>query len=322
MSRSFLERIVRERVRRTANVRIRDATNVDSLSVSERGKRVLGVRCGDETLEADLVVDASGRGSRSPRWLRDIGYEPPVEEAVSIELRYTTRLFARRTGDLNGDNAFIIPPAPSTKRGGGIIALEGDRWIVTLITHFGEYPATDLAGFIEFARSLPAPDIYDVVRDSEPIGEARTMRIPASVRRRYDRLKRFPAGYLVFGDAISSFNPIYGQGMSVAALEAAALGAVLRRRRKPARPFFRRAAKIVAAAWSISAANDLRMPEATGRRNAANALTNWYVARLLAAGSREAAPARAFLAVSNLVAPPATLFRPSILRHVLRPSPR
>ena len=320
MSRPFLERIVRARVRNSSNLRIADRINVDNLSVSSDKKRIVGVRCGDQTFDADLIVDATGRGSRSPLWLEAIGYERPVEEKVGIELRYTTRLFSRCPNDLGGDNAFIIPPTPFGKRGGGIVSQEGARWIVTLMTHFGDYPPAELRGFVEFARSLPASDIYDVIRDAEPVGEAKSIRIAASVRHRYEHLKRFPAGYLVVGDAISSFNPIYGQGMSVAALEAAELDAVLR---KPSldlrRHFFRRAAKIVDGAWSISASNDLRMPEATGPRGIASTLTNWYVSKLLAAGNRHATPARAFLKVSNLLSPPLTLVQPPVLWRALLP---
>ncbi len=323
MSRPLLERIVRTRLRATPNVRIRDDSSVDGLAVSPDHRRIVGVKCGDETFDADLIVDASGRGSRSPGWLEDIGYPRPIEESVQIELRYTTRSFIRRPNDLDGDNAFMIPPTPSGKRGGGIVSQEGNRWIVTLITHFGDFPPRDLAEFVEFARTLPAPNIYDVIRDAEPVGEAHTIRVPASVRHRYERLKRFPAGYLVIGDALSGFNPLYGQGMSVAALEAAELAIVLRERHAdPSRRFFRRAAKIIDAAWSISANNDLQMPEAVGKRSIATASINWYVANLLRAGQRDSLPAQAFLTVSNLLAPPRTLAHPALVWRTLRDTVR
>jgi 2-polyprenyl-6-methoxyphenol hydroxylase-like FAD-dependent oxidoreductase len=319
MSRELLESAVRTRVRSLPNVRVRENASVNGLIVSDGNRRVAGVTLGAETLDAELVVDAGGRGSRSPGWLQALGYEKPPTQSVGIELRYTTRRFRRRARDLSGYNAVVIPPTPAGKRGAVIVAQEGDRWTVTLMTHFGDFPPPELGGFIEFTRTLPVSDIYDVVRDAEPFGEPQTIRVPTSVRHRYELLRPFPAGYLVFGDAISSFNPIYGQGMSVAALEAVALASVLRRHpRDLARQFFRRSAKIVDAAWAISAGNDVRMPEANGRRSAATSLTNWYVAKLLQAGHADPHIARAFLNVSNLVATPPSLAHPSVLFGMLR----
>jgi 2-polyprenyl-6-methoxyphenol hydroxylase-like FAD-dependent oxidoreductase len=319
VSRALLETVVRSRVLALPNVHVSERAGVDGLAASPDRRRIIGARIGGQSVRADLLVDASGRGSRSPSWLAELGYQAPRIDKIDIELRYTTRLFRRRPQELGGRDAFVIPPPPAGKRGGVIIAQEGDRWTVTLMSHFSDFPPSELAAFVEFTRTLPAPDIYDVVRVAEPIGEAQTIRIPASSRRRYELLKRFPAGYLVLGDALSSFNPIYGQGMSVAALEAAALNAVLLRgRHKLARRFFRRAAAIVDTAWSISAGSDLRMPEATGERNAGTRFLNWYVARLLQAGHDDPLVTRTFLKVSNLLAPPASLLQPSMLWRVAR----
>lgn len=164
---------------------------------------------------------------------------------MQVDLAYTTRFFRRDRMHLNGDSVVVIPPTPKGKRGGVMLAQEGDRWTVTLIGHFGQAAPVDLDGFVEYARTLPAPYVYEVVRDSEPLSEPVSSRFPASVRRRYERLTTFPEGFLVFGDAISSFNPIYGQGMSAAALEAMELAAALREGCSSlARRFFRRVAKL------------------------------------------------------------------------------
>jgi hypothetical protein len=200
-----------------------------------------------------------------------------------------------------------------------MLAQEGDRWIVTLIGHFGQATPLDLNGFVEYARTLPAPYIYEVVRDSQPVSEPVSGRFPASVRYRYERLARFPDGFLVFGDAISSFNPIYGQGMSVAALEAIELAAALRKDSAGlARRFFRRVAKVVDMPWTISVGNDLRMPETVGPRNAGVNFINWYIAKLYKAAHSERIPAMAFIEVANLLAPPPSVMRPMVVVGVLR----
>ena len=315
LTRPMLEAAVRERVLALANVRRRDNAAVDGLLTS--AGKVEGVQLGAEALRADLVVDATGRGSRTPQWLESMGYEKPAEQTVHVALGYTTRYFRRRATDLAGDVAAIIPPTPGGKRGGVMLAQEGDRWTVTLIAHFGNYSPGELAGFIEFARTLPAPYIHEVVQHAEPLGDAASARFPANIRRRYELLQRFPAGYLVFGDAICSFNPIYGQGMSVAALEAVELERSLADTDGDiARTFFRRAAKVVDIPWSIAVGNDLRMPEAEGPRPAELRFVNWYLSKLHKAGHSDPVPALAFHKVANLLAPPPSLMRPSVAVRV------
>jgi 2-polyprenyl-6-methoxyphenol hydroxylase-like FAD-dependent oxidoreductase len=317
MSRPYLESVVRRRVLALPNLSVRQNAQVEGLLFGAAGTRVTGVRLRSETLAADLVVDTTGRGSRSPQWLEEMGYERPVEEHVEIALRYTTRLFRRRATDLNGDSAVVVPPTPEGKRGGVMLAQEGDRWTVTLITHFGDEPPAALAGFLEFARDLPSSDIYEVVRDAEPIGDATSTRFLASTRRRYEKLRRFPRGYLVLGDGISSFNPIYGQGMSVAALEAVELDATLRKGSTDlARRFFARAAKVVDTPWAVAVGNDLRMPETIAPRSAAVNLVNWYLAHLRRAAHHDPTLAVAFMKVANLVATPASVLHPRLVLRV------
>lgn len=318
MSRPLLESAVRARVRTLPNVRTRENCAVEGLATTEDRHRVTGVRVRDEALSGDLIVDATGRGSQSPAWLESIGHSKPQEERVEIALGYTTRFFRRSPQDLNGDVAVVIPPTPLGKKGGVMLAQEGGRWTVTLIAHFGNYAPADLTGFIDFARGLPASYIYDVIRNAQPLGEPASARFPASVRRRYEVLDRFPDGYLVFGDSISSFNPIYGQGMSAAALQAVELAKTLAEGSgNLSRRFFARAAKVTDIPWSIAVGNDLRMPETTGPRTAPVKLINWYMARLHKAAHRDPVPALAFHRVANLLAPPPSVMHPRIALHVL-----
>lgn len=319
MSRPLLEAAVRKRVLALPNVAARENVTVDGLAKSPDHARVAGVHIGDETLHADLVVDCSGRGSHSPRWLESLGYAQPVEDRVEISVAYTTRSFRRHPLHLNGDVAVVVPATPEGKRGGVLLAQEGDRWTLTLIGYFGQVAPSELDGFIEYARSLPTPCIYEAIRDAEPLGEPASSRYPASTRRRYERLDRFPEGFLVFGDAICSFNPIYGQGMSVSALEAEQLAAVLARKSPGtlAKQFFRQAAKVIDIPWGITVGSDLRMKETVGPRTPAVKFINWYMSKLHRAAHRDPVASLAFHRVGNLLAPPPTVLHPRLAARVL-----
>jgi 2-polyprenyl-6-methoxyphenol hydroxylase-like FAD-dependent oxidoreductase len=326
LSRPLLEGTVRKRLFTISNVKRIENRVVEGLTATSDNRRVTGVcvqasddkQRGAETIPADLVVDSTGRGSHSPAWLESIGFAKPEEEKVEVAIAYTTRLFRRRGDHLNGDSAVVIPPTPEGKRGGVMLAQEGDRWTVTLVGYLGRVAPSELPGFIEFAKTLPAPYIHEVVTDAEPIGDAYTARFPASIRRRYDKLKAFPAGFLVFGDAICSFNPIYGQGMSAAAQQSEALQQSL----TPgddnlARRFFKRASKVVDIPWSIAVGSDLRIPETIGPRNAGVNFVNWYIAKLHKAAHRDPEASVAFLKVANLLAPPPSIMHPRIAMRVL-----
>jgi hypothetical protein len=190
--------------------------------------------------------------------------------------------------------------------------------MLTLGGILGDHPPTDPDGFLAFARSLQFPDIYQTVRHAQPLDDPVGFRFPASVRHRYERLARFPDGLLVMGDAVSSFNPVYGQGMSVAALEALTLRRHLQRGIEPQpHRWFRDLARVVDVPWDMSAGGDLVFPGVKGRRTLKVRLVSAYIARLHAA-AHDASLASAFVRVAGLVAPPQSLLRPSIALRVLR----
>ena len=326
-SRALLEGQLRRRVRELANVSVLEEHAVTGLLHDEAERHVSGATAGKRTegspvqeLLADLVVDASGRGSRAPAWLEEMGYKPPHEERIEIGVGYTTRLYRSRPDDLPGTKICIIQPEPPRGRcAGAMFRIEGERWMVTLAGWLGERAPTDEAGFVEFARGLPAPDIYDVIKDAEALGEAVKYNFPANLRRRFEHLRRLPEGYLVVGDAMCSFNPIYGQGMSVSALEAEALDECLRKGHDGLpRRFYRRVSKIIDTPWKLAAGADFAHPGVTGNRGRANGIVNWYVGKLQRAATRDEAVCRAFMMVTGLISPPATLFHPRIAFRVLR----
>jgi 2-polyprenyl-6-methoxyphenol hydroxylase-like FAD-dependent oxidoreductase len=326
VSRPLLEGCVRERVWALPNVRVVDRCDVAGLATTPDGRQVQGVRVlrradgsAEEVFGADLVVDATGRGSRSPIWLDQLGYPRPAEEELRIDVAYASRVYRRRPDHLGGDRAVLIQATLDRPRGAAMLAMEGDRWLVTLWAYRGQRPPTDPDGFTAFAATLPAADVFEVISDAEPLGEVLPARYPASVRRRYEQLDRFPDGYLVTGDAVCGFNPVYGQGMSVAALEALALRECLRDGPAGlARRFFAKAARIVDIPWGIAVTSDLRFPWIHGARSARVRLVNAYLARFHLAAERDLVLGRAFLRVVNLIDRPEGLLRPAIAARVVR----
>lgn len=326
VSRPLLEATVRRRLLALPNVQAVDGCDVLGLLATADGARVTGVRVirrragsAEESVSADLIVDASGRGSRSPAWLEALGYERPPEEAIKIGLTYTSCEYRRHPEQRDGPVALIVAASPEQPRGGVLLSQEGGRWILTVAGYFGAQPPLDHGGLLEYVRGMAVPDLYERIKDAEPLGEPVAHKIPSNLRRRYERLSRFPAGYLVFGDALCSFNPIYAQGMSVAALEAFALSACLEvGEAQLARRFFRRAAAIIDTPWSTAVGNDLRFPAIAGPRTAMARFINWYLERLHRAAHRDGEVSLAFLRVANLLAPPPSILRPAIVWRVLR----
>ncbi|MDG4792780.1 FAD-dependent oxidoreductase [Micromonospora sp. WMMD1082] len=324
-SRPILENLIRSRVNALPNVRYRESTEVLGLSWSADGSRVTGVRLrnsdaasGAYQIAADLVIDATGRGSRTPAWLAELGYERPPEERLKIGLTYTTCTFRRRPGTFDGPTAINPVASPAHPRGAffGQTATGDCRLSLTGIS--GDRPPTDPDGFMAYVRSLPVPDIYQAVVDAERTGEPTAFAFPASLWRHYERLRRLPRGLVVLGDAAASFNPVYGQGMSVAAMQVMALRDQLARHPEPApRQIARQIARIITDPWRLSTTGDLDFPGVTARRSLWVRVRNGYFTRLQYAMSKDPQVTAAFMRVAGLVHRPRRLWRPGLVARVL-----
>jgi 2-polyprenyl-6-methoxyphenol hydroxylase-like FAD-dependent oxidoreductase len=326
-SRPLIEAHVRRRVRALPRVALRERCEVTELVASPDGPRMRGVRVrdhgngagGEDALDADLVVAASGRAGRVPALLEHLGLARPDEDSLRVDLRYVSRRVRPEAGSLDGDKLIAIGARPGLPRGMFLIAQE-DHWILTLNGYGARHrPPVDEAGFLEFARSVAPPQVRDAVEAAEPLTEIANHGFPGSRRRRYERLEDLPDGLLTVGDALCSFNPLYGQGMSVAALEAVALRRCLERRAGDlGRRFLRAAAKVVDPAWDMAIGGDLALPEVEGDRPLGVRLSNAYVERLLRVAERDPVVATAFGDVSDLLKPPTHVMAPRILWRVLR----
>jgi 2-polyprenyl-6-methoxyphenol hydroxylase-like FAD-dependent oxidoreductase len=323
-SRPFFEWHVRTRVAGLPNVAVRDRCDVPALTA--RDGRVTGVRllpradgAAEEVVPADLVVAATGRAARVPAWLEALGRAVPAEERVAIDVTYASRHVRLPPGALNGDKVLLVSARPGLPRALFLFPQEGGRHILSAGGYGADHrPPGDHEGHAAFAASAAPPDLREAIHAAEPVDDVVHHRFPASLRRRYDRLRDFPAGLLVCGDAICSFNPTYGQGMSVAAKEAVALLETLEEDtgRDLARRFFARSAATVGDAWNLSTTSDLALPEVPGRRSAGVRVLNAYLGRVRATAARDPLVAGTFAAVVGMMAPPKALTAPRIMRRV------
>ena len=321
-TRPFLESHVRRRVRTLANVTILDGHTVTDLASTGSGT-VTGAKVtspgGDaEVIAADLVADAMGRGGRTRAFLSRHGFEKPAEDRVVARVTYSAQLVHWPIDTLQGV-VVGVEATPQRPIGMSLIPQENATAMFWLGGMVGHEPPTQFPAMIECAEQFSPPDLIAALRAATPIGPASQHKIPAAVWRRYDRMKAFPAGLLVVGDAICVFNPTYGQGMSVAALQALALQRCLAKGGQDlARRFFKAAAKPTAAAWGLAAAADLAYPEAQGNRNLQVRLSHRLERPLLTAAETDIEVYSQVLKVSAFVAPPSSLLSPGFLLRLLR----
>ena len=341
-TRPLLDLHVRRRLAGNANVEILDNTDVLSLQPASKVNRLAGVlicpRTADadrkvaRALTADLVVDATGRASRAPRWLNDLGYDAPEEVIIDAGLGYSSRLY-RIPENFDGDwqCAFVQSAPPERKHGAILFRVEGNRWLVTLTGGGGDHPPSDEAGFLEFVRRLPVSTIYDAIRDAEPLTPIKTHRATQNRLRRYERAKVLPENFLLLGDAVCAFNPVYGQGMTTASLGALTLRNCLRQQdgsfNELSRRFQKQLAKVISAPWLMATGEDYRYHETVGA--APTAMTRFmhrYMDQVLLLATRSIPVRSVLMRAFNLLIPPTALFRPRVLFrvliNVLKPMPK
>ena len=322
-TRALVETTLRDRVAREPGIEVCWETGVRGLRVVSGRVVAVELEAGAE-LAADVVVDATGRAARGSIWLAALGLPEPPADLVGVGLTYTSVEVERRPDDLGGGELAIVQNSPSCPRIGVALPTERGTWQIVLGGYFGDAAPRRPEAMRAWAADLPDPVIADLV--GRPwAAEPGRHRFPASQRRRWTDV-RLPEGFCALGDAVSSFNPIYGQGMSSAALQAEALGATLRSTpvgRGFSRRFARAAARVVASPWKIAAGSDFVYPDTTGARPAGTDLLNAYVARVTRAAASDPVVNDALARVRTMLAEPPALMAPRVLHRVLlrRPAP-
>ncbi len=334
-SRALLEHVVRRRV--LTHPHIATIDGIDVVGLSGDSGRVDGIVVREKgeasqttTITADLVVDASGRGSRTPQWLVDLGATAPAEERIETGLAYATRPYRATTDPSVADyKGIYLVPHPRMPRGGVVMPIEDEagaadprtrRYLVTLSGLAGDEPPTDPEAFEAFAGRLEHPVLSEWIAAAQADGPPMGFRNTANIRRRYDLLDG-PDGLLVVGDAVCAFNPIYGQGMSVAALGARAIKETLTSGATTVRALQRAVAGAAEQAWAISAGADKAMPGARGNGvtagGFADKLGGWYLGRVEAHSASNVVVGLAFGNVIHLTAPVTSLFAWPVMKTVL-----
>lgn len=329
-SRDLLDAVIRDRVLADTRITLLQDTTVTGLEGSS--SRITGVRVhtdsrsdAREGIAADLVVDASGRGSRAPQWLTGLGLPRVTERVVNAGVAYATRIYQAPGG--SADNPFPLVnvqanPAKAPGRGGIILPVEDGRWIVTLSGTRGGEPTGEAAEFAGFALSLGDPVIGDLIKDAEPLGEVVTTRSTSNQRRYYERMRSWPEGFTLVGDSIAGYNPVYGHGISVAAQSAVALRNLLRSipitAPGTARRLLRAATRPVAAAWDLAIGQDVLYPGASDKPPTRfEQLLSSFVNQAVATGARNPRALAALLDVMSLEKPATRLFSPDMLIPML-----
>jgi 2-polyprenyl-6-methoxyphenol hydroxylase-like FAD-dependent oxidoreductase len=332
-SRPLIEDVVRRRLRELPGVTVVDGTEVTGLRASDGGRTVLGVTVrrdgGASSLDADLVVDASGRGSRAPDWLTGLGHPAPAQTTVDARITYATRFYRvpeQWSADWRGLLLFGDPER--NPRSGYLFPVEGGRWVVGLIGACGLHATADDAGFTGFARSLRSPVLADALAAAEPVSDVRLHRGTSNRRWHLERMRTWPERFVVLGDAACAFDPVYGQGMSSAVLAAETLDACLRtqRSRRPegdltglGRRYQRRLARVLADPWFFAVGEDLRFPGATG--GTAGPLRRGlrrYVDRLETAAVHDPVVTDVYTRALGMLERPTAIFRPRLVRAAAR----
>jgi flavin-dependent dehydrogenase len=321
MSRPLLETVTRRCVQRKPNIEILTRRRATEIVASDT-RRVTAVRCdtdgGAETIDADFVVEATGRGRLTLELLDRLGLGKPEETEIGIDQAYST-IIVERPQERGLFGVMFLPSAPTSSRGGFIFPIEKQQWILSIGGNHGDAPPGDWDGFLDFIKSFRTPTIYETVKDARPTSDIMRYRLPASSRRHFERLESFPAGLLTIGDAVCRFNPVFGQGMSVASREAVVLRGLLQNgvpMERLAGEFFTAIQPIIDTPWGVAQV-DFVYPATRGDRPADFGQRMQYNAALVKLAAQDPEVHKLMAEVSHLMKPGSVLREPALAARAM-----
>jgi 2-polyprenyl-6-methoxyphenol hydroxylase-like FAD-dependent oxidoreductase len=325
MTRQLLEYHVKKHALDIKNITIQDEAKVIEMKMQDENVKALVVEKTGErhVINTDFVVDASGRGTSAFRWLKQHGYPTPEESKIKIDIMYVTILFERKKMP-EGEKTEVIsytPDAPKEKLGAVLMPIEDDRWVLTLIGMRGAVPPQNDDELLKFLKELPISELYDTIATATRLTDFVVYKYPNSVRRHYEKLKKFPGSYLVLGDAVSSFNPMYAQGMASSICQAKILDEVLKStpsNEKVFKPYINKVNKVIEDFWTSGAYEDFKYPETEGEKPVGLKTINGYMKALQKAANKDAELFKEILEVAGALKSGKELFRPKILWKVFK----
>lgn len=328
-SRLLLEWQIRQELKAySPQLQVIEGKEVVHLVFDESSNAVIGVQFRDrnrakgdrEGLPADLVVDASGSRSHASKWLEDLGYDAPSEDIITVNLGYATGVYEPHAGFKPAWKGIAIQGNGYPPRGAALLQIEGGRWMVVLTGTNGDYPPTEEQKFLNFAETLPDPTLHHALLNATLTSKIYGHRYAENRLRHFERLRRQPERFISVGDAVCNFNPIYGQGTTVAALEALLLDTCLQKsaiHKGFAYTFQKKVSHLLVSPWMLSTAADAHANDMTKGGSITRHLSQGYRERLAALLPKDQEVFLTFLEVMHMLRPPSALLHPKIMVKVL-----
>ena len=319
-TRTLLENTIRKQIQKNSKIKIEKNTNITSLTLEQPNKISLKTSNG-EKIHGDLIVDCTGRNTKSPSWLEAIGYPKTKETRVDSFVGYATRRYVIPKNDRQWKMLVILNKPTTNPRTGVIYPIENGKWLVGLYGIGKNYPPVDEKGFLEFTKNLESSEFYDVLKDAVPDSDIHGYKVQGSRRFHYEDMEQWPDNFIVLGDAVSIFNPFYGQGMTSSALGAKILENMLKNGKMEegfARKFQRRLAKKISLPWLLGTSEDMRWPTTVGKRpDMITRMVQNHAQRVLLLGPKSSLATKSFLQMMHMIKSPAIIFHPVILLQLL-----
>ncbi|MDH3279320.1 MAG: hypothetical protein OEM17_04035 [Nitrosopumilus sp.] len=319
-TRTLLENTIRHQIQKISKIRIEKGKHITSLVLEKSNKVGLKTKDGKE-IQGDLIVDCTGRNTKTPSWLDDIGFLKPVETKIDSFVRYATRRYIPSKNDRKWKMLVILNKPTTNPRIGGIYPIEDGKWLVGLCAIGKNYPPTDEKGFLEFTKNLESRELYDALKDATPDSEIHGYQIQGSRKYHYEKMLRWPENFIVLGDAVSVFNPYYGQGITSAALGAKALDEMLKNDKMEkgfTKKFQKRLAKTISLPWILGTSEDMRWPTTIGKKpNAITRLVQNHAQKVLLLAPKSTLATKSFLHMMHMIKSPVIIFHPIILLQLI-----